>query len=361
MNFKDLKYLSAYIIPLCAIFGIMYPAQLSYLTPIVTFGIVPILELFTPQLTKNLSDSQKDSKAAHPFFDGLLYFNLPLVFFILGYALVSIEFYALTSTQTLGLVLSVGIVLGSNGINVAHELGHREDKWSQWFAKLLLLPSHYTHFTIEHNFGHHSKVSTPEDPATAKLNQSVYSFWFTSSTRQYWNAWRLQKHLLNSKNQKFWSTHNSMLLNTVLQITYVSLLFIIFSWQTAVLAIGMGIIGFLLLESINYIEHYGLLRKQRKSGRYFPVKEIHSWNSNHLLGRILLYELTRHSDHHYRASKNYQLLDYYSTSPELPYGYPTSILLSFIPPLWFTLMNPKIPKEMRELALINASQNQLTN
>ncbi len=349
MQFNDLKYLTAYIIPVCAILGIIYPSHLSYLTPVVAFGIVPLLELFTPESTANLSDSEKEAKKVHPFFNFLLYFNLILVFSILSFSLVSLEVDELNTTQILGLVLSVGIVLGSNGINVAHELGHREDKWSQWVSKLLLLPSHYTHFTIEHNFGHHSKVSTPEDPATAKLNQSVYSFWITSSTGQYASAWTLQKQLLNSKNQNFWSPHNSMLINTFLQLIYVNLLFVIFSWEVASLAVLMGIVGFLLLESINYIEHYGLMRERRKSGRYFPVREIHSWNSNHLLGRILLYELTRHSDHHYRASKQYQLLDYYSTSPELPYGYPTSILISFIPPLWFALMNPKVPKQMRTL------------
>lgn len=350
MKFTDLKYLTAYLIPICAILGILNPEELSYLTPIVTFGIIPVLELFTPQFTQNLSETDKRSKTSHPFFDLLLYFNLPLVYFILGFSLFTIEFKELTSTQMVGLIASVGIVLGSNGINVAHELGHRGNRWSQLAATLLLLPSFYTHFTLEHNFGHHAKVSTPEDPATARLNQSVYSFWFTSTTRQYKSAWRLQKQLLTSKNQKFWSPKNTMLINTVLQLLYIALLFMLFSWQTAVLAISMGVIGFLLLESINYIEHYGLLRKQRESGRYYPVKEIHSWNSNHLLGRILLYELTRHSDHHYRANKNYQLLDYYSTSPELPYGYPTSILIAFIPPLWFALMNPRIPKDMQELA-----------
>ncbi|SDG58660.1 alkane 1-monooxygenase [Psychroflexus sediminis] len=350
MKFTDLKYLTAYLIPICAILGILNPAQFSYLTPIVTFGIVPVLELFTPQLTQNLSETDKTSKANHPFFDWLLHLNLPVVYFILGFSLFTLEFKELNTVQLVGLVISVGIVLGSNGINVAHELGHRDNRWSQLAAKLLLLPSFYTHFTLEHNFGHHAKVSTPEDPATAKLNQSVFSFWFTSSIRQYKSAWRLQKQMLNAKNHTFWSIHNSMLINTTLQFLYIALLFILFSWQTAVLAMSMGVIGFLLLESINYIEHYGLLRKKRKSGRYYPVREIHSWNSNHLLGRILLYELTRHSDHHYRASKNYQLLDYYSTSPELPYGYPTSILIALIPPLWFALMNPRIPGDMRALA-----------
>lgn len=241
------------------------------------------------------------------------------------------------------------IVLGSNGIIVAHELGHRSDALSQMIAKFLLLPSYYIHFTLEHNFGHHAKVSTPEDPATARYNQTVYSFWLTSSTRQYVNAWKLQHKRLIAKSQRLWSVNNSMLINLLLQVTYIVLLFILFSWSTAILAIVMGIIGFILLESINYIEHYGLMREQRKSGRYYPVEEIHSWNSNHLLGRILLYELTRHSDHHYRANKKYQVLDYYSTSPELPYGYPTSILISLIPPLWFRIMNPRVPKTMKQM------------
>lgn len=350
MKLTDLKYFTAYLIPMCAIIGIFYPKQFSFLAPIVTFGIIPLLELFTPQPSDNLTDSEKKSKAVHPFFNWLLYLNLPLVYVILGMALVRIEFNAFSNLQLIGIIFSVGIVLGSNGINVAHELGHRENKLSQWLAKLLLLPSHYTHFTIEHNFGHHSKVSTPEDPATAKLNQNVYSFWFTSSTRQYRNAWKLQHQLLAAKNHRFWSFKNSMLINTCLQIAYIAILFFFFSWLTVVVAIVMGVVGFILLESINYIEHYGLLRQRRKSGRYHPVKEHHSWNSNHLLGRILLYELTRHSDHHYRAKKNYQLLDYHSISPELPYGYPTSILIALVPPLWFKLMNPLVPEDMRIMA-----------
>lgn len=350
MERSDLKYVAAYIIPLCAILGIANPDHLSYLTPVVAFGIIPILELFTPKITKNLPATTKESKAIHPFFTWLLYLNLPLIYGCLGFALLSINEQNLTSFQHLGLVLSLGILLGSNGINVAHEVGHRKGKWNQLISKLLLLPSHYTHFTLEHNYGHHAKVSTPEDPATSRLNQSVYSFWVTSVVNQYKNAWKIQKSLLASESYSFWSLKNSMLINTFLQVAYLSILFIVFSWSTALLGVSMGIIGFLLLESINYIEHYGLLRAQSKSGRYLPVKEIHSWNSNHLLGRILLYELTRHSDHHYRAHKKYQVLDYYSTSPELPYGYPTSILLTFWPPLWFAIMNPRIPKEMIQLA-----------
>nr|WP_321539671.1 fatty acid desaturase [Flavobacterium piscinae] len=102
-----------------------------------------------------------------------------------------------------------------------------------------------------------------------------------------------------------------------------------------------------MLETINYIEHYGLKRKKLPSGRYERVTEKHSWNSNHILGRIILYELTRHSDHHYKSTKEYQILECHEESPQLPYGYPTSMVLSFIPPLWFSIMNKRIPEEMK--------------
>ena len=111
----------------------------------------------------------------------------------------------------------------------------------------------------------------------------------------------------------------------------------------AILALA-GVVGLLLLETINYIEHYGLIRQLNDNGRYERVDVIHSWNSNHIIGRIVLYELTRHSDHHFKASKKYQILENKKESPQLPFGYPTSILLSLVPPLWFWIMNSRIPE-----------------
>ncbi len=93
-------------------------------------------------------------------------------------------------------------------------------------------------------------------------------------------------------------------------------------------------------------EHYGLLRLKKGSGRYERVKEMHSWNSNHIIGRIVLYELTRHSDHHYKSIKKYQLLDCHEDSPQMPFGYPTSMVMALIPPLWFRIMNKRVPAQM---------------
>ena len=132
----------------------------------------------------------------------------------------------------------------------------------------------------------------------------------------------------------------------VIQTVYLFTIFIIFGLSGLVLALLSAVVGFLLLETVNYIEHYGLLRSKAKSGRYERVKEMHSWNSNHVLGRIVLYELTRHSDHHYKSAKKYQILDCHDESPQMPFGYPTSMVLSLLPPLWFYIMNKRVPQTM---------------
>ena len=100
--------------------------------------------------------------------------------------------------------------------------------------------------------------------------------------------------------------------------------------------------GFLLLETVNYIEHYGLRRKKVNEKHFEQVLPIHSWNSNHTIGRLLLLELTRHSDHHYRASRKYQILRHFDDSPQMPTGYPGMMLLALVPPLWFRVMHKQI-------------------
>jgi len=273
---------------------------------------------------------------------------LIIVFAILIFGIKHLTTQTLATYEKVGLVLSFGIVLGTNGINVAHELGHRKTKWERFLAKVLLMPAFYMHFYIEHNFGHHIKVATPDDGATAKYNQSVYSFWFTSTTKQYGDAWKKQMELLKMKKLSFFSIKNDMLWYHIIQPAYLLAVFAMFSAKALVFAIIVGVIAFLFLECINYIEHYGLLRNKNASGRYERVQSHHSWNSNHNIGRIVLYELTRHSDHHFKSAKKYQILKSYEESPQLPFGYPASILLSFVPPLWFKIMNPLVPRKTEE-------------
>jgi alkane 1-monooxygenase len=342
-----MKYLLAYSLPLIAFIGIYFGGFWTYSGVVFAFGIIPFLELILPADEKNYTEAEIENKLKNYFFDVLLYLNVLIIYGMLFFVLRKVSTEQLSFSEIIGAVLSLGVVLGSNGINVAHELGHREKLYERVIGKLLLIPSHYTHFFIEHNHGHHLHVSTPEDPSTAKYNQTLYAFWIQTVFGTYTKAWKIQKKLNQLENRSFFSLKNDMFWFAIIQIGYLFTIYYFFGYIGLSVAFFAGIAGFLLLETINYIEHYGLKRNLLPSGRYERVSEKHSWNSNHVMGRIMLYELTRHSDHHYKSQKKYQILEYHDTSPQMPFGYPTSMVLSLVPPLWFAVMNKRIPAEMK--------------
>ena len=342
---KDLKYLMSYSIALFAFIGISLGGFYNYLAVIFTFVFIPVLEIIVRKSNEKYTDEEKKNRNLDPFFDLLLYLNIPIVF---GIFFFSLEKLALASSvyDIIGIILSASIVMATNGINVGHELGHRKSLIARTCSKLLYLPCQYMHFYIEHNFGHHLNVATPEDPATARYKQTVYSFWITSVIRTYVSAWEIQLKLLKVSKRSFFSIKNDMVFYTLFQLSFLVFIYFNFGLYLTLLSIVMSIVSFLFLETINYVEHYGLLRKKEPSGRYERVKPHHSWNSNHTIGRIVLYELTRHSDHHFKSSKKYQVLESLDECPHLPHGYPTSILISLIPPLWFSIMNPLVRTHM---------------
>ena len=346
---KDLKYLGAYSIPLAATLSIDSRGWLTFSAVIFAFIVIPLTEIAVGKDSKNLKADEIEVKKHNKVFDYMLYLNLPIVFGLLYWAFINVSLVNYSFFELVGLSFSIGILLATNAINVAHELGHRKTLFERTLSKTLYIPCLYMHFYIEHNYGHHLKVGTPEDGATAKLNQNVYSFWVRSVTKQYFDAWIKQRELLRRSGSGFYSIKNDMLWYLMIQFCYLMGIYIFFSLKVFLFALTVGVISFLFLETINYIEHYGLRRFKNKSGRYEKVREIHSWNSNHSIGRIVLYELTRHSDHHYKSSKKYQTLDCFDKSPQLPYGYPSSILLSLIPPLWFRTINPLVPEEMKKM------------
>ncbi|SIT04696.1 alkane 1-monooxygenase [Belliella pelovolcani] len=339
---KDLKYLLAYSIPLSAYIALLWQGWWSWATVILAFGIFPILDALYPASEENYTESEEKRRLSNKFFDYLLYICAPICLLLVFLYFQTISQSALVWNETIGLTFSIGIVLGSLGINVAHELGHRSNKWEQFLAKVGLLPVFYQHFFIEHNRGHHKHVSTDDDPATARENESIYAFYLRSVIGQYLNAWKLEKERLTKKGLKNFSWDNEMIRFSVSQIGYLSIISWYFGTSILPYAIAIGVIGFLLLETINYIEHYGLRRKLLNNGRYERVMPRHSWNSDHEMGRIVLFELTRHSDHHFLASRKYQILRHMDDSPQLPTGYPASMLMALIPPLWFKVMNPRL-------------------
>jgi alkane 1-monooxygenase len=198
------------------------------------------------------------------------------------------------------------------------------------------------HFFIEHNKGHHKRVATPEDPSSARLGEPLYLFWIRSIVNSYRSAWHIAAKDQQKKGRPALSLRNEMIQFHAIQIGFVLAIGMALGWTVAILFIAAAFIGILLLETVNYIEHYGLQRKQIAEGKWERAMPEHSWNSNHVIGRVMLFELSRHSDHHYLASRKYQVLRHHDHSPQMPTGYPGMMLLALVPPVWFWVMNQKV-------------------
>ena len=341
---KDAKYLIAYIAPLSAVAGLYYGGWWSFGMTYVAFGIIPFFELFLPKSVENHAVEVEEDRSRHPFFDWLLYAHVPIMYALIAWAFVKLQSGGLSTLEIVGMTFNIGIMIGAFGINVAHELGHRNSKFEQFLSKTLLLPALYQHFFIEHNRGHHKNVATPIDPATSRLGENLYAFWWRSVKDSYLDAWKIEAERLRREGKSWFRWENEMLRFQFIQLAYLGVIWIAFGTPSVIFAIAVAIFGFTLLETVNYIEHYGLQRKMLENGRYEPVLPHHSWNSDHELGRIFLYELTRHSDHHYKTTRKYQVLRHFDESPQLPFGYPMCMLMSFVPPLWFNLMDKKVMK-----------------
>ncbi len=342
MNWQALKYLTAYLLPLTVAISLTSEGWLSFLPLLYSFGFIPLLELAVgPQLSQ-LSPAQKALAKEDRLYDWLLYLMAPLMFIFIFWYGQAVQSLAFTDSTFWGRTLGLGLLCGVIGINVGHELGHRTTGWEQRLAKILLTSSLYTHFFIEHNYGHHRNVATPEDPATARYNETLYAFWWRSIVNSYRHAWQIQRKMLLGKKVRFFSLKNHMLLFHVGHLFLLLALVVTFGSFALAGYLIAALIGIVLLESVNYIEHYGLARKKVSAKRYENTTPVHSWNSNHLIGRLVLFELSRHSDHHANPHKKYQTLQSYLHSPQLPTGYPGMIILAFVPPLWFALMNRRI-------------------
>lgn len=338
----DSKYLFAYLVPVLGYIGIKLAGTWSFLLPAVAFGLIPLLEYFLPFDTRNVPPALEERRQKNRLFDLLLYAHVPLFWWLMFLYLNRMSQGNLPWWEAAGLVWTMSILCGVMGINVAHELGHHARPLDRALARMLLPGSLYMHFYIEHNKGHHRYVSTPLDPASAPKGMSVYRFWWQSVFGGLRSAWRIEAQRLRSQGKSVFSLSNEMLWYAAIQCALLVAVGFFWSWQGLLAFTASATGGILLLETVNYVEHYGLRRREVRPGYYEPVQPWHSWNSEHILGRILLYELTRHSDHHYKASRKYQNLRYFEETPQLPLGYPGSMWLSLMPPLWFRKMDPLV-------------------
>ncbi|MBI3138076.1 MAG: alkane 1-monooxygenase [Sphingobacteriales bacterium] len=339
---KAFKYLAPFIVFIGAWHSFSVTGWQIWLPLCWAWIIIPVTELFIRPDPANMSAAEEELAKKDRIYDFLLYGIV-----ILQYVLL-IKFMYAMSTDTLSLpdlvgrIWVMGLLCGVFGINVGHELGHRVNRTEQTLAKALLLTSLYMHFFTEHNKGHHKRVATPEDPSSARYGEMIYLFYFRTIVFGYGSAWHIANDEMRKKGIPVFSFRNEMIRFHLVETTLVIALFLFFGgWVTLYFLLAAGI-GILLLETVNYIEHYGLQRRATGEGSYERALPEHSWNSDHIIGRLMLFELSRHSDHHYMASRKYQVLRHHDHSPQMPTGYPGMMLLALVPPLWFYVMNRKI-------------------
>ncbi len=342
MQIKALKYLLVYSLPLVVFFSFRQEGWSTFLPIVYSFGIIPVLEIFIKPSSANMDKAEQELLKADFLYDFLLYLIVPIQVGFMVWYFFTIQNVEINTTTFWGRTISLGLMCGVLGINVAHELGHRVKGYEKLMAKVLLMTSLYPHFFIEHNYGHHKNVATPEDPASARYNEVLYVFWIRSMVFAYISAWKIENKRIRRKEGSAFSLKNEMILFTLIEILLLAGITIFFGLTAFIGFCVAAFTGILLLETVNYIEHYGLSRNKISANRYENATVIHSWNSNHLVGRLMLFELSRHSDHHANPVKKYQILESYDESPQMPTGYPGMMILSAFPPLWFYVMNKRV-------------------
>ncbi|HQW42936.1 MAG TPA: alkane 1-monooxygenase [Chitinophagaceae bacterium] len=344
MNIRAFKYLSPLIIYLGAFWSFSTTGWQVWLPIVWAWIIIPLAELLIKPVPSNMSAAEEELAKKERTYDFLLYFIVILQYSLLIKFLLAMSLDEMTGADIAGRIWVMGLLCGTFGINVGHELGHRVNTFEQVLAKALLLTSLYMHFFTEHNKGHHKRVATPEDPSSARYGEPVYTFYFRTIFFSYISAWHIANDEVRKKGKPVFSLYNEMVQYSLIQLAFIAFIFFLFSGLVLLYFLAAAMIGILLLETVNYIEHYGLQRKPTGEGKYERAMPEHSWNSDHVIGRLMLFELSRHSDHHYLASRKYQVLRHHDASPQMPTGYPGMMILSLFPPAWFYVMNRRIKK-----------------
>jgi alkane 1-monooxygenase len=328
----------------------LLPSQLVYWTGmpvfwwsgvLVFFVIIPIIDLLAGEDGHNPDASAAEELQNDRYYRWCTYLFLPIQFIGLVVACWMWAYGGLSVVDKIGLAVTVGLVAGT-GINAAHELGHRVEQHERWLAKVALSQTLYGHFFVEHNRGHHVRVATPEDPASARLGESVWTFVPRSAVLGLASAWKLEARRLRRKGHSVFHPSNALLHTWLLSAVLFVTLMVVFGWAIAPYLLIQAVVGFVLLEMVNYVEHYALLRETNERGRYVRCAPRHSWNSDRLCTNIFLYHLQRHSDHHANPGKRYQTLLSCDEAPQLPAGYATMVLLAAVPPLWRRVMDPRV-------------------
>jgi alkane 1-monooxygenase len=338
---KKASFLLVYLLISLPLIGYALGGGYILLPILIVFGLIPTIDYWFCD-TSNPSTKDYQQLLKERYFRYITFAYVPIQLAMICTSIYLVATHSLSVYEWIGFCISVGVVSGGVGINIAHELMHKNDALQQTLSKILLASVCYGHFFIEHIRGHHVNVATPLDSASARYGESLYRFIPRTLVGSFKSAWKLELKRLAQKGYNAYGMHNNFWWILLVPLTVCLITFSIFGFFPMVFFLLQGFVAALMLEIVNYIEHYGLARKQLDNGKFERVSTKHSWNANHWLTNSLLFHLQRHSDHHTHAGRPYQVLRHIEESPQLPNGYPGMVVLALIPRLWFKIMNPKV-------------------
>ena len=316
--------------------------ELWFLLPIATsYIIAPLLDWAIGEDLNNPPEEVVMQLDQDPYYRRLTYIVVPLHLI----TLVGCVWYATAMSISWWAFVLVAIIAGLTSglaINTGHELGHKNSKLEKLLAKIVLAIPAYGHFSIEHNRGHHRDVSTPADPASSRMGESIYKFARREIPTGFRRAWQIEKERLTLRGKSVWHRNNAILQSYAMTAVLSVLLLVLFGWAVIPFLLIHNLFAYWQLTSANYVEHYGLLRERDTRGRYERCQPHHSWNSNHILSNLVLFHLERHSDHHTYPLRRYQSLRHFDDLPSLPNGYFGMYVLAYIPWLWFYVMDKRL-------------------
>lgn len=336
---RDFRFLLALAGATAPVVG--YALENNYHAFLVAFAIVPVLDWFIGRSSVPSPVQEYERLERSILFRAILLAYVPLHLGLIAWGAWVFARGELAAAQALGFVLSVGLVTGAQGITIGHELGHKRSRLERGMSRVLLVTVSYGHFTIEHNRGHHVRVATREDPASARFGESFWAFLPRTLAGSWLHAWQLEFERLERERLPRWGWRNEMLWNTLVPPALAAALALAFGPLAALFFFVQSAMAVVLLEAVNYVEHYGLARERLADGRYERVGARHSWDAYQTLSNCFLVHLQRHADHHLNPGRPYQALQPQAESPKLPAGYPVMVPLALVPPLWFAVMNPR--------------------
>ena len=336
----DARFLLGVLFPAMTTYSVLMHPATAWIGAVAIWWGMALAEAFFPSLARSPAPARDGTAMAW-----LLRVFVPLEFVLLGAGL-----YRAADADwpvLLSVVFCCGFVAGAQGISFAHELGHSRKRFDRALGWILMTLVNYPQFMVEHYRGHHVRAATHDDPASARSGESLWRFLPRTLGGSLRGAWRLERLRL-AQRRKSWIA-SPLLWCTLANVAFIAALAGFGQWKMLAFWLLQSAWAVWLLETVNYIEHYGLQRRAGADGRPEPFAVHHAWNADHVLSNSVLANLQRHSDHHMHAWKPYAELEALP-GPQLPTGYAGCIVLAAIPPLWFSLMHARMRQPQAPVA-----------